>query len=670
MPGHRKRRQFKQTDAFTGGHGDRTEKGRNAGATRVTSARVDRRILRQAVAAPQATCTAILQHVQDTLDHSISTRTISRRLVANGLHSCRPLRILPLTPPNRRQRLEWCRARSTWMTEWHRVVFSDESRFCLSSDSRRVRVWRRRGERSNPAAIVERPTVRQRGIMVWGAIAYDSRSPLLRIQGTMTAQRYVDDVLRPVTLPYLQGVPNALYQQDNARPHTAHISQQALQNVQMLPWPPYSPDLSPIEHVWDIIGRRLHALPQPRSEDELWKMVEREWRAIPQDAIRTLIDSLPRRVAACIAHFSGDGEDYHQPSAWNRQAVHELGGSRRSCESTPHGGGNRRLHQGRTKEKEAGGLRSGRTESQEGLRPGSGHEANSHPTPRSKVQECTSTRQKQALFRARSAAGKVAQCVNLGFCPDFSQAQYFLALEAKLGKGTVYQLAKIEGQILVGLSSVRLADKLVEEGLDIEDATLRAFPLRKRAERVVLGNIFFFVEDVDLVAALRPCGQVTSIVQQWMELVDSSWADSRREAFITLRDGVKLSQIPAPLDVKSKGMATHVYVTYGIKCSLCNRQGHKRANFPRKTGLQERHLLLPVDAPLGPTAIPSKPPLSNSNAPPPPVAAPPPAAAVVADSPPSDTVRTEEAVDLTSPTPENQSENKEPESSQEGRNMA
>ncbi|UYV84471.1 hypothetical protein LAZ67_X002311, partial [Cordylochernes scorpioides] len=335
MPGHRKRRQFKQTDAFTRGMviglkragwsilqiAADTHLGastvhrlwrrwlgqgnvanyRNVGATRVTSAHVDRRILRQAVAAPQAACTAIQQHVQDTLDHSISTRTIFRRLVANGLHSCRPLRRLPLTPPNRRQHLEWCRARSTWMTEWHRVVFSDESRFCLSSDSRRVRVWRRRGERSNPAAIVKRPTVRQRGIMVWGAIAYDSRSPLLRIQDTMTAQRYVDDVLRPVTLPYLQGVPNALYQQASARPHTARISQQALQDVQMLPWPPYSPDLSPIEHVWDIIGRRLHALPQPRLEDELWQMVEREWRSIPQDAIRSLIDSLPRRVAACIA---------------------------------------------------------------------------------------------------------------------------------------------------------------------------------------------------------------------------------------------------------------------------------------------------------------------------------------------------------------------------------
>ncbi|UYV70226.1 hypothetical protein LAZ67_7002240 [Cordylochernes scorpioides] len=97
----------------------------------------------------------------------------------------------------------------------------------------------------------------------------DSDSKMISLKGTMTAQRYVDDVLGPVTLPYLQGVPNALYQQDNARPHTARISQQALQDVQMLPWPPYSPDLSPIEH---IIGRRLHALPQPRSEDELWQM--------------------------------------------------------------------------------------------------------------------------------------------------------------------------------------------------------------------------------------------------------------------------------------------------------------------------------------------------------------------------------------------------------------
>ena len=108
-----------------------------------------------------------------------------------------------------------------------------------------------------------------------------------------------------MTIPSLQGVLNALYQQDNARPRTSRISQHALQDVQMLPWPPFSPDFSPIEHIWDVIGRHLHTLPLLRSEDELWQMVDREWRAIPQDTIRTLIDSVPRRVASCIAIQGG-----------------------------------------------------------------------------------------------------------------------------------------------------------------------------------------------------------------------------------------------------------------------------------------------------------------------------------------------------------------------------
>ncbi|UYV60366.1 hypothetical protein LAZ67_1000955 [Cordylochernes scorpioides] len=147
-----------------------------------------------------------------------------------------------------------------------------------------------------------------------------------------------------------------------------------------------------------------------------------------------------------------------------------------------------------------------------------------------------------------------------------------------------------------------------------------------------------FVEDADLVAALRSYGQVTSIVQKMMEMGDSCWADARREAFITLRDRVKLSQIPARLDVKSKGVVIHVYVTYDIKCSLFYKQGHKRTKCPRKTGLQESNLLLAVDAPVVRSNAASKAPITSS-APSPSVAAPPPVAAVVAE-PPSDTAMT------------------------------
>ncbi|GFU16024.1 DDE_3 domain-containing protein [Trichonephila clavipes] len=73
--------------------------------------------------------------------------------------------------------------------------------------------------------------------MVWGATAYDSRSTLIVIRGTLTGQRYVDDILRPHVGPFLNGLPGAIIQQDNARPHTARVAQDFLRHFQTLPWP-------------------------------------------------------------------------------------------------------------------------------------------------------------------------------------------------------------------------------------------------------------------------------------------------------------------------------------------------------------------------------------------------------------------------------------------------
>ncbi|GFV65060.1 transposable element Tc1 transposase [Trichonephila clavipes] len=159
------------------------------------------------------------------------------------------------TVDHRRQcRLDFCRPRATWsVTDWRRVIFSDESRFSLSADDHRTRVWRRSGQRSDPAFIVERHTAISQGVTVWGAISWDTRSSLVVLQGTLTARRYVDDILTPIVLPMLSSRPGAIYQQDNARPHTARLSQQCLQGYDVLPWPAKSPDLSPIEHVCDVL---------------------------------------------------------------------------------------------------------------------------------------------------------------------------------------------------------------------------------------------------------------------------------------------------------------------------------------------------------------------------------------------------------------------------------
>ncbi|GFY30459.1 transposable element Tcb1 transposase [Trichonephila clavipes] len=111
-----------------------------------------------------------------------------RRLTEEHLGSRRTLRVLPLTPPNRRLRLEWCPERRNWTAaEWNQVLFSDESRFNLTSDDNRVRVWRPRGERLNPA-FAYLHTAPTAGMMVWRVIAYITRSPLVLLRGTMTAQ--------------------------------------------------------------------------------------------------------------------------------------------------------------------------------------------------------------------------------------------------------------------------------------------------------------------------------------------------------------------------------------------------------------------------------------------------------------------------------------------------
>ncbi|GFV21915.1 transposable element Tcb2 transposase [Trichonephila clavipes] len=143
------------------------------------------------------------------------------------------------------------------VTDWQKVVFSDESRFVLGTDDNRVRVWRRP--------------------------AYDSRSTLIVMRGTLTGQRYVDDFLRPHVEPFLYGLPGAILQQDNARPHTARVAQDFLRHFQTLPWLTRSPDLSPVEHVWDQLKWQMSSC---HSVHDLELAVQDLWAHLPQDNIR------------------------------------------------------------------------------------------------------------------------------------------------------------------------------------------------------------------------------------------------------------------------------------------------------------------------------------------------------------------------------------------------
>ena len=143
--------------------------------------------------------------------------------------------------------------------------------------------------------------------MVWVGISHGVKTPLVVIQGNFTAVHYRDQVLMPHVSP-LVNTHNLTFQHDNARPHVARVCRDFLNqyNVQVLDWPPYIPDLNPIEHLWDALDRRIRKrVNEPNNVAQLQVALIQEWNHIPQRTIDKLVGSIVRRVRAATAARGG-----------------------------------------------------------------------------------------------------------------------------------------------------------------------------------------------------------------------------------------------------------------------------------------------------------------------------------------------------------------------------
>ena len=153
------------------------------------------------------------------------------------------------------------------------------------------------------------PTVKHGGgkVMVWGTMARSGVGSLTVVEGRLNSEAYIKIIKRYVKKDgkKLVGRP-FVFQQDGAPCHTAKATTEAMQkmNICVMPWVAQSPDLNPIEHLWDHLGRIVDEM-RPTSLPDLKNKLFSAWESISPKVTKKLVDSMPTRVREVIRSRGG-----------------------------------------------------------------------------------------------------------------------------------------------------------------------------------------------------------------------------------------------------------------------------------------------------------------------------------------------------------------------------
>ncbi|GFX38065.1 transposable element Tcb2 transposase [Trichonephila clavipes] len=145
--------------------------------------------------------------------------------------------------------------------------------------------------------------------MVWADIMINGRTRLHVVaNGTMTGQRYIDEVLLPHVRLFRGAVGDKfVFMDDNATCHRTLAVQDCLdsEGIQRLVWPVRSPDLNSIENVWDALGRQVAGRNLSDRQEHPHPCTHREWDKLPQQLLDNVVQSMVRRVECCITLHGG-----------------------------------------------------------------------------------------------------------------------------------------------------------------------------------------------------------------------------------------------------------------------------------------------------------------------------------------------------------------------------
>jgi len=258
------------------------------------------------------TAAEVQRHLRQTGVVSVNVQTIRRTLKSVGLRSGLKRKVPHLTPRHRKLRYEWAKAHKNWsINQWRKVIWSDETKINLFGSDGHRWCWKNRGKGLESRVISQTRKYGGGNIMVWGCMTAQGAGFATRIIGNMDAALY-QDILKGELVQTLDWYDlerdHVIFQHDNDPKHTAHSTTELLstQNWAVLDWPPQSPDMNPIEHLWKHVKNELYLDSEmPTNKDDLWVKVERIWDSIDPAVCLNLIDSMPRRVEALLKARGG-----------------------------------------------------------------------------------------------------------------------------------------------------------------------------------------------------------------------------------------------------------------------------------------------------------------------------------------------------------------------------
>lgn len=220
-------------------------------------------------------------------------------------YNARAARRKPLVSArNRKKRIEFANGYINKNIEfWCQVLFSDESKFNIFHSGGRILVWRKRNTELDPKNLCSTVKHGGGGVMVWGCMAASDVGELVFIEDTMDKMRYLEILKENLKKSAEKlGLGNNFYfQQDNDLKHTAYVVRQWISfNIpHILGTPPQSPDLNPIEHLWEELEKRVRTH-NISSKAQLKQVLLDEWKKISAEITKKLVYSMQNRLKEVI----------------------------------------------------------------------------------------------------------------------------------------------------------------------------------------------------------------------------------------------------------------------------------------------------------------------------------------------------------------------------------